>query len=147
MTLNYKYLALFLLFSIGSFAQVGIGTPTPPGALDVESTNSGVVVPRVALTSKNDVTTIINPQGGNVVNGTLIWNTATAGAAPNNVVPGFYYYTHPTWTPLGGDTTRQWSLSGNAGTIPGTDYLGTTDAVDLRIKTNNLDRFTFSNNG
>lgn len=147
MTLNYKHLAFFLFVFTGSIAQVGIGTTTPEGALDVSSNNSGVVVPRVALTSKTDLITVVNPQGGNVVNGTLVWNTTTAGVIPNDVAPGFYYYTHPTWTALGGDTTRQWSLSGNTGTTPGTDFLGTTDAVNLRVKTGGSDRFDFTSNG
>ncbi|MDB9954760.1 fibrobacter succinogenes major paralogous domain-containing protein [Flavobacteriaceae bacterium] len=38
--------------------NVGVGTTTPEGALDVVSTNSGLIVPRVANTS--DVTTAVN---------------------------------------------------------------------------------------
>ena len=34
----------------GSHAQVGIGTIAPMGALDITSTNDGLLVPRVALT-------------------------------------------------------------------------------------------------
>lgn len=34
------------------------------------------------------------------------------------------------------DTTSFWSLGGNAGTSPATDFLGTTDAQGLAIKTN-----------
>ena len=30
-----------------------------------------------------------------------------------------------------------WRLAGNTATTPGTDFLGTTDAQDLVIKTNN----------
>ncbi|HEX8562532.1 MAG TPA: hypothetical protein VF676_06080 [Flavobacterium sp.] len=143
----YKHLAILLLICTSSLAQVGIGTTTPEGALDITSTNSGVLVPRVSLTSKSDAATVSNPQGGGLIAGTLVWNTATAGVSPNNVVPGFYYWTGSAWAAMGGDTTRQWSLSGNSGTTPGTDYLGTTDNVDLRIKTNGADRFNFSSNG
>ncbi len=39
-----------------------------------------------------------------------------------------------------------WSLSGNAGTTA-TDFIGTTDAQDFRIRTNNLERMTFAANG
>lgn len=50
----------------------------------------------------------------------------------------------PTWvTP---DQANYWSLNGNAGTSA-TDYLGTTDANDLRIATNNVLRATFSASG
>ena len=34
----------------------------------------------------------------------------------------------------------QWKLTGNAGTTAGTNYLGTTDAKDLVLKTNGLER-------
>lgn len=33
-----------------------------------------------------------------------------------------------------------WSLMGNSGTIPGTDFIGTTDSVDIVFKTNNTER-------
>ncbi|WP_438967068.1 hypothetical protein [Flavobacterium sp.] len=47
-----------LLATTSFYAQVGIGTTNPEGALDVVSTNSGIVVPRVANTAS--VTTPIN---------------------------------------------------------------------------------------
>ena len=40
-----------------------------------------------------------------------------------------------------------WKLSGNSATSPGTDFLGTTDAQDLVIKTNNVERFRVKNDG
>ena len=59
-------IALFTV-SFATTAQVGIGTNTPEGALDVVSTNSGVVVPRVANTAA-----VNNP-----VNGMLIYDLST----------------------------------------------------------------------
>ncbi|WP_438967071.1 hypothetical protein [Flavobacterium sp.] len=47
-----------LLATTSFYAQVGIGTTNPEGALDVVSTNSGIVVPRVANTTA--ITTPIN---------------------------------------------------------------------------------------
>src|SRR5687768_15130554 len=73
---------LLLCTTMNVYSQVGIGTTTPNAALDIVSNNSGVLVPRVELTS----TTIVVP----VTNGTaseLVYNTATV----NNVTPGFYY--------------------------------------------------------
>lgn len=55
--------------------------------LDVEATNKGALLPRVALTSLTDVTTIANP-----ANALTVFNTATNGTAPDNVTPGYYYY-------------------------------------------------------
>ncbi len=50
---------LALVFaSFISYAQVGIGTETPEGALDIVSTDSGLVLPRVANTTS--VTTPVN---------------------------------------------------------------------------------------
>jgi hypothetical protein len=40
-----------------------------------------------------------------------------------------------------------WKLSGNAGTTAGTDFIGTTDAVDWVIKTNNVERIRVYSGG
>lgn len=77
-------------FQIGSNGNVAIGTATTANAaaiLDVASSNKGVLLPHVALTSTTDVTTVASP-----VNGLTVFNTATAGTAPNNVTPSYYYY-------------------------------------------------------
>lgn len=49
-----------------------------------------------------------------------------------------------TCEPVGG---TGWSLTGNAGTTPGTNFLGTTDNQALEIKVNNLRVFRFEPNG
>lgn len=137
----------FLAFSLTIFSQVGIGTTTPQGALDIEANNQGIVVPRVALTASNVAAPVVNPQGGALTAGTLVWNTATAGTAPNNVIPGFYFWDGTNWRPLADGGGRDWSINGNAGTVASTNFLGSTDNVGVRIRTNNSDRFEFSNNG
>ena len=48
----------------------------------------------------------------------------------------------PTWT----DGTF-WNLTGNAGTTAGTNFLGTTDAKDFVIKTNNVERMRVMSTG
>jgi uncharacterized protein (TIGR02145 family) len=63
--------ALALLLNTISFAQVGIGTTDPKGALDVVSTNSGLVLPRVANTS-----VVVNPNGGAIENGTMVFDVS-----------------------------------------------------------------------
>jgi hypothetical protein len=89
-----KKTLLFLLISTGLFAQTGIGTITPEASakLDVYSTNKGFLPPRIALTGTTDASTIPSP-----VAGLLIYNSATAGTAPNNVVPGYYYWNGSAW--------------------------------------------------
>ena len=87
----------FLVFVTNSFAQVGIGTTSPlaSSALDVTATNKGLLVPRVALTGSTDTATIASP-----ATSLLVYNTATAGTSPNNVIPGYYYYTGTKWERL-----------------------------------------------
>ena len=42
---------------------------------------------------------------------------------------------------------QDWSLTGNAGTNPTTDFIGTTDSKVLKIKTNNQVRMYIKANG
>lgn len=85
---NY-YLALFLLIGITAPAQVGINTTTPGNGaiLDVTSTDKGVLLPRVALTSLDVDDPVTEPD-----NGVLVFNTATAGTGDNEVIPGYYWW-------------------------------------------------------
>lgn len=54
--------------------------------IDVDFTDKGVLLPRVALASTTDASTISSP-----ATSLLVYNTATAGTSPTNVVPGYYY--------------------------------------------------------
>lgn len=134
------YLLLTLLVFIGSTAQVGVGTTAPTGALDVTSATQGMVIPRVALTARNAALPVVNPQGGALTNSTLVYNTATSGVSPNNVVPGFYYWETATssWKPIAGSATNDWSITGNAGTSTTTHFIGTTDDKDLIFRRFNV---------
>lgn len=143
-----KRITMVLLLACGSisFSQVGINTTTPNAALDINFTTQGFLAPRVALTSKAIAAPVVNPQGGALANGTLVFNTASAlGSSPNSVVPGFYYWSATTskWVAVTSDATSatpSWLLAGNSGTTVGTDFIGTTDAKDLVLKTNNTER-------
>ena len=133
----------FTLFFINAlcFAQVGIGTTSPQGALEIISTTDGLLIPKVALSSTTTAT-IITPTKAEIV-----YNTATAG----DVTPGYYYWeTTPDvvsdrWLRLTSNTNNDWSINGNTGTTAGTHYIGTSNAQDLRFKTNNTDRLNISN--
>jgi uncharacterized protein (TIGR02145 family) len=61
--------AAFIAASFTGIAQVGVGTITPAGALDIVSTTSGLVLPRVANTS-----VVVNPNGGAIENGTMVYD-------------------------------------------------------------------------
>ena len=151
-----KHLTLLLLITSFSFAQVGIGNTTPNGALDVSSTltssvnKAGLVPPIVALVATNSFNTtlagsnVVNPNGGPVATGTIVYNTNTTSGA-NQVTPGYYFYNGTAWEKITSGATTNWSLTGNAGTTAGTNYVGTTDAVDLVLKTANTERLRINN--
>ncbi|PLW92633.1 MAG: hypothetical protein C0592_09745 [Marinilabiliales bacterium] len=110
-------------------------TPDASSMFEVRATNKGVLIPRVALTSILDVATIAAP-----ATSLLVYNTATAGVSPNNVVPGYYYWDGAKWERFfTGAQSDDWRLLGNAGTSPATNFLGTTDAQDLVFRTNNTE--------
>lgn len=58
-------------------------TPNASAGLDVDFTNKGFLIPRVALTQ----TTSNAPIGATIITSLLVYNTATV----NDVTPGFYY--------------------------------------------------------
>ena len=64
----------------------------------------GFLPPRVALTGTNDLSTITSP-----ATGLLVYNTATAGTKPNDVIPGYYYYNGISWVTIGATTVETWS--------------------------------------
>ncbi len=140
-----KNLSILLFFlTLSSNAQVGIGTTTSAGALDLNptvATNYGLVTPRVALTSTLLQAPVVNPQTGVIPAGTVVYNTATAGTSPDNVGPGLYYWNGAKWIAFAGSPGGlDWSLNGNSGTTAGTNFIGTTDTQDFVFKTNNNER-------
>ena len=100
-----KILFIILFVPLTMFAQVGVNTTTPNAMLDIESTNNGVLIPRVQLTSILDNLTVINPNLGPLEISTLVYNIAAAGFVPNNVVAGFYYWNGTSWISIAGSAT------------------------------------------
>lgn len=144
------YSLLFLTFYTAK-SQVGINTTTPNAALEINSTDQGFLMPRVALTSTTVQAPVVNPTAAPLVTSTLVYNTNTAG----DVTPGYYYWNGTIWVRLGASASDDWALLGNTGistpvspatygttTIAGTEnFLGTTDANDLVLGTNQIERF------
>src|SRR5204862_712640 len=62
---------------------------------------------------------------------------ATGDLVWNSTYTNFYYYTGSYWTTL---TGSGWSITGDAGTSPTTNFLGTKDSVDLIQRTNSRER-------
>lgn len=105
----YSFILGFLLLQLWSLcvhAQVGLklgtgssfGTKTASAVLDLGTGSQGLLLPKVALQSK----TLSAPLTGAsfavaAPSGMIVYNTATAGTAPNNVTPGIYYSDGTTW--------------------------------------------------
>ena len=88
---NIILLSLFCFFFLEVSAQVGIGTTNPDASsvLDIESTNAGVLIPRIALDSIGDNITILSP-----ATSLLVYNTSTI----SDVTPGFYFWNSSRWS-------------------------------------------------
>jgi hypothetical protein len=111
--------------------NAGIGTVSPNASsiLDLTSTTLGLLVPRMTTAQK---TAITSPATGLLVyDGTL------------NL---FYYWNSSAWVPFQSSATG-WSLTGNAGTVMTTNFLGTTDAIDLHIRTKDVEHIAITKGG
>ncbi|HTA26587.1 MAG TPA: hypothetical protein VK809_02280 [Bacteroidia bacterium] len=98
---------------------------------------TGFLAPYAALTATNSGGPIAAPSPG-----LIVYNTATAGASPTNVIPGYYYWDGAKWQLLmtgSGSTTLAWSILGNTGTNPLNNFVGTSDPQDLVLKTNSTE--------
>ena len=131
----YIHTLFIIFFSLTVTAQVGIGTTTPAGALDVTSTSDGLLIPRVALTIGANLPFPLSSPAVSE----LIYNTASVGSSPNIVTPGFYYWAGSRWERFvtGTVATTGWQTTGNSGLSGATNFLGTTDAVDVAFRRNN----------
>ena len=82
---------------ISADGRVGVANSTPNATamLDIVSNDKGVMIPRVALVARNNPAPVANP-----ANSLLVYNTANAGAEPNVVSPGYYYWENNRWRKL-----------------------------------------------
>lgn len=142
MTTRFLTIALSILFGGTLIAQTGNiainntgANPDAQAVLDVSSTTSGFLIPRMTLAQRNALTTVA---------GLTVYQTNSNASNPK----GFWVWVNATagWTHLvtGPDS---WKLTGNAGTTPVTNFLGTTDNADLVFRTNNLVRGRVDANG
>jgi hypothetical protein len=101
------------------FAQnVAINTTGAAGntssILDVSSTSKGMLIPRISLLSATDSATIASPAVS-----LLVYNTATAGTSPNNIVPGYYYWSGVKWIALGAQSSSELITFSSGTILPG----------------------------
>lgn len=88
------FFCLLICFEAHS-QNVGIGTSSPSAKLDITSTNSGVLIPRVSLTGTGSASPLTSP-----ATSTMVYNTANVGSGATAVTPGFYYWNGAAWVRL-----------------------------------------------
>ncbi|HOY31636.1 MAG TPA: hypothetical protein PKW80_07125 [Bacteroidales bacterium] len=119
------------------------------------------------LTHYNETDPLFSSSPANGITNTNIMNWNTAFAWGNHAAAGYLTYevdgsvTNELQSlSIGHDTlylsddgfvtlpaSSSWSLAGNSGTTAGTNFIGTTDSVDLVFKTNNTEKMRLSANG
>jgi hypothetical protein len=105
-----------------SSGAAGIGTTAPNASslLEIRSTSKGLLIPRMTQTQRNAIKT--------PATGLLIYQS--------DHTSGFYYYSGTAWTAVT-QKSKGWSLTGNSGTNPSTNFIGTTDVQPLKFRVNN----------
>ncbi len=70
------------------YPQVGINTTSPDAsaALDISSTDTGILIPRVELSATNMASPVTSPAIG-----LMVYNTVNAGTSPDNVIANRFY--------------------------------------------------------
>ena len=101
-------------------------TGNASSVLDVYSVAKGFLAPRMTTAQR---IAIASP-----ANGLLVYQTDGTN--------GFYYYNGTTaaWVLLAASAGANWSLAGNAGTNSSANFLGTTDNISFKMRTNNTQR-------
>lgn len=149
---NILVLAIFSSFCAQA-QNVGINStgaaPVTSAALDVDMANKGILIPRVALTTA----TAFAPVTGTATTSLMVYNTATAGVAPNNVVPGYYYWDNVLlrWMRIMvGGVNDYWITGASAATVNNpvsTGFFGTSNNNHVDLTTNGIVRGRLSNLG
>lgn len=97
-------IAFAVLTSTESFGQQGFGTNTPDksAAVDIVSSQRGLLIPRLNLTATNVATPVQSP-----AQSLLVYNNATAGSGATGVTPGFYYWDTNKWVRIVSTTSEK----------------------------------------
>lgn len=119
----------FCLITIISYAQVGVGTTSPDAssALDITSSDSGLLIPRVSIVNVNNNTTPIAAPAISL----LVWNTNASVIGGSGA--GYYYWSGTAWTPLSTSAVTAnngLTLTGNNVQLGGS-LLGTATIIDV----------------
>ncbi len=84
-------------------------TPNLDAILELESNKKGFLLPRIQLSSLSNAAPLAAH-----VEGMTVYNTATAGTAPDDVTPGFYYNDGLKWIKLNTTSKEPWNVSGTS---------------------------------
>ncbi len=132
----YQFAGVFFLTCIAlvGYAQrnnVGIGTSQPDesAALEINSNNKGLLMPRMSLEQKNNIQ--------NPAKGLIVYQT--------DMLSGFYYFDGKEWKPLTSATASNavagtdgdWALDGNASganAATANSFIGTPAAVPINFR-------------
>ena len=142
-------LAAGMLSSAAVYSQVGIDTETPKATLQVMGKASdpakadGIIAPRLTGSElKAKDAAYGADQNAAIVYVSSPLNPLEVSTKTVNVTSvGYFYFDGSIWQKLSaGNTGGDWSLLGNSGTLPGTNFIGTTDAQDFVVKTDNTER-------
>lgn len=122
-------------------AQYGFGTniPNKASVIEANSTNKGMLIPRIALKE----TTNFEPINGidntlqHTVNSLLVYNTANSGSGNTAVTPGYYYWLKPTAAGAG-----RWVRMINS-----SDLANTVAATTNTLANNGVNTLTSTVNG
>lgn len=129
--------SLQILLSEVKAQNIAINTdgsvPDASSMLDITSTTKGFLAPRMTTTQQNAIAT--------PAKGLLIYNTTDNTFKVNTGTS-----VSPVWTTLS-TTSNSWLLTGNSGTNASSNFLGTTDNVNLNFRTNNLQRMLIDTSG
>jgi hypothetical protein len=143
---SFAILYFLLVLNQMVFAQaVGIAesviTPNALSILEINSTTKGLLLPRVTTAQMNAIT-------GTTAQGLILYN----------ITENMFYYNRSTnatanWVPLLSSVPSTtsgiggWTIIGNTGTDPSINYIGTTDATDFVVRTNNAERMRIQSAG
>jgi len=98
--ISVYFLIIALAFSYSATAQVVFGeSPIGDHSIDdgaifqLKSDDMGLLIPRVALQSRLDITTV----SPTLIEGMWVYNTSNLGTGLDKVSPGFYYWDSTKW--------------------------------------------------
>ena len=155
LTSLFRPISLFLILVLliyhpRLFSQVKIGdnpkSINSDAMLEVESSNKGILLPRIALKSTASPSPLRSFTAGMIV-----YNTSTS----NDLTPGLYYCDGKKWVKANTNLTPSdsasqqgvfWTMKGN-NTVSSNNFLGTINKAPLIIKTNNTERLRVTEAG